>query len=127
MSFSDVILATEEAAADAKKKYSGPTSSTQAGARPNVSGVGDTLWWTGTNLSIIALTERSRRSIVVVNRSATQTLTIGLGSLDSTVAPGSGTTTIPPGGYWTTTDARPVFASFPSSGDYIQIKKEVNC
>lgn len=96
-----------------------------AGARTHQPATSNVMVQVGTSAALIALTERTRRTITVVNRSTGQNLMVGLGTLDQTTVPGSGFDTVPAGQEWTTTDVRPVFAYYATTADLTQVRKEV--
>jgi hypothetical protein len=125
MSIEDAVVGAAIAKADAAKKYP-PISAAQAGARSNLAAVGDTQFWVATSTFRIAITERNRRSLTIVNRSATaQNLMVALGTIDQTTTPTEGFVSVPQGGYFTTTDVKPVFAYYVSTADFVQVRKEV--
>lgn len=117
-----VTLAAANAAA--AKRYA-PVTAAAAGARTHLPASSNVLIQVGTAAAIVAVTERTRRTITIVNRSTGQTLFVGLGTLDSTTVPGSGFDSVPAGQEWTTTDVRPVFAYYATTADLAQVRKEV--
>lgn len=95
-----------------------------AGVTPPRKVVGSGLLQLNTSALLVTATERDRLLVILRNLDATQTLRVAHGILDSSTAP-STFTDVAPGQEWASTDVRPVFAYYVTSGALVHVYKEL--